>query len=479
MRRPDLVEALVAPGGTPAGRARLEGSEAMVASDSVVDAFMSMGETDYRGALRSLMTAANPQMTEDEVRERVKAQIEYQPQETAVARLRAWVDDDATDEGREMGDRLWILYDEHMSGGWFPAGEEGSPDLESPFPRGPRRGGGRRHDQPTRSVRKRRAASHLQGALDRLTDMPNLSRPGDVELHFEERGDGPLVVLAPYWSGQPDVYEGFLSDLSRDHRIVTWDARGSGESTHEGPYDLETDSSDLEAVLEHLGAAAVVIAVANGCNAATHVAARRGDLIATVLAFGAGPFSLSDFEGSEAMLSSEGVVTAFLEMLERDYRGALRTVFSSTNAQMSEDELRERISPRSLTARRTRRSHGCAPGPPTTRGRPRGPWWPPADLLLGRSRRDVAPPLSERRGIMARVAPKAQVEESPTRRGHLTARSRRLADTRAGRGRPKVRQSRALPPNWQVPLPLVSLQREAGRSPGVRFRMEVPCGGTG
>ena len=62
--------------------------------------------------------------------------------------------------------------------------------------------------------------------------MPNLSRPGDVELHFEERGDGPLVVLAPYWSGQPDVYEGFLSDLSRDHSIVTWDARGTGESTH-------------------------------------------------------------------------------------------------------------------------------------------------------------------------------------------------------------------------------------------------------
>ena len=45
---------------------------------------------------------------------------------------------------------------------------------------------------------------------------------------------------------------------------MTWDARGSGESTHEGPYDLETDSSDLEAVLEHVGAAAVVIAVANG-----------------------------------------------------------------------------------------------------------------------------------------------------------------------------------------------------------------------
>jgi pimeloyl-ACP methyl ester carboxylesterase len=124
VRRPDLVDALVSPGGTPAGRARLEGSEAMVASDPVVDALMSMGETDYRGALRSVMTAANPQMSEDEVRERVKAQIEYQPQETVVARWRIWAADDATEEGREMGDRLWILYSENMTGGWFPAGEE-------------------------------------------------------------------------------------------------------------------------------------------------------------------------------------------------------------------------------------------------------------------------------------------------------------------------------------------------------------------
>ncbi len=251
--------------------------------------------------------------------------------------------------------------------------------------------------------------------------MPNLSRPGDVELHFEERGDGPLVVLAPYWSGQPDVYEGLLSDLSRDHRIVTWDARGTGESTHEGPYDLETDSLDLEAVLEHLGAAAVVIAVANGCNAATHVAARRGDLIATVLAFGAGPFSLSDFEGSEAMLSSEGVVTAFLEMLERDYRGALRTVFSSTNAQMSEDELRERISsqisycPQDAAVARVR---AWAADDPREA----------AAALGGRLRifssDGVAgtwlPPLAERREIMARVTPEAQVEEIADEEGPIS-----------------------------------------------------------
>ena len=118
------MDALVLPGGSPAGRRRLEGTDAMVASDSVLDAFMSMGETDYRGALRTVVTAANPQMTEDEIRQRVRLQVEYQPREAVVPRWREWAEDDATEEGRECGNRLWILFSERMSGGWFPAGDE-------------------------------------------------------------------------------------------------------------------------------------------------------------------------------------------------------------------------------------------------------------------------------------------------------------------------------------------------------------------
>ena len=122
--RPDLIEAMVVPGGMPAGRGALEDSEAMASSDTVVNAFLSMYETDYRGALRSLITAGNPQMSEDEIRERVRVQADYQPQETAVARLRAWVDDDALEPARACGDRLWMLCSETMGGGWFPAGKE-------------------------------------------------------------------------------------------------------------------------------------------------------------------------------------------------------------------------------------------------------------------------------------------------------------------------------------------------------------------
>lgn len=124
-RRPDLVDALVVPGGIPAGRNKLEGTDAMVTSDSVLDAFLSMATTDYRGALRSIVTATNPQMSEEEVRERINRQVDYQPAETAIARWDAWASDDATDPGRACGDRLWLLYSENMSGGWFPAGDEG------------------------------------------------------------------------------------------------------------------------------------------------------------------------------------------------------------------------------------------------------------------------------------------------------------------------------------------------------------------
>lgn len=242
--------------------------------------------------------------------------------------------------------------------------------------------------------------------------MPAIERPGGIELHYDDRGEGPLVVLAPYWSGHPGVYEGFLSDLTRDHRVVTWDARGTGESTREGPYDIDTDSADLEAVLEHVGAAAVVIGVANACNIVTHVAARRGDLIGTVLAFGAGPFALRDFEGSEAMLGSEGVVTAFLEMLERDYRGALRTVFSATNAQMSEDELRERVSFQISYCSQdaaVARVRAWAADDPTKEGAALGGRLRifSSDAIAG----TWLPPLAERRKILARVMPEAHVEQ--------------------------------------------------------------------
>jgi hypothetical protein len=111
-------------GGAPVGRKTLEGSDAMAASEAVVGALLDLAGTDYRAALRSLITAGNPQMSEDEMRERTNAQVEYAPAEPSVARLRAWTEADSIEEARALGGRLWLLYAPGMAGPWLPQARE-------------------------------------------------------------------------------------------------------------------------------------------------------------------------------------------------------------------------------------------------------------------------------------------------------------------------------------------------------------------
>lgn len=251
--------------------------------------------------------------------------------------------------------------------------------------------------------------------------MAKLERPDGVELHWEERGQGPLVVLAPHCWGHPGVWEALLSDLARDHRVVTWDARGTGESTRTGPYDMQTDCSDLEAILDEAGGAAVVICTADGANRGARVAASRTDLVAAVVALGTAPFARMHFEGSEGMIASDTVVGAFIKMLERDYRGALRTLLAATNAQMSEEEQRERVAfqisycPQEPAVARVR---AWAEDDPTAAARKTGArLW----ILVAA---DVAgpwlPPAEERRRLTEALIPEARIVETEAGTGPIS-----------------------------------------------------------
>jgi pimeloyl-ACP methyl ester carboxylesterase len=174
--------------------------------------------------------------------------------------------------------------------------------------------------------------------------VPKLSRPDGTRIHFEIQGDeGPPVVLATYWSWTPGIWAELLADLATDHRVATYHLRGTGESSRNGPYDMETDSGDLEAVLEEVGGGAVLISTADSANRAAKLGARRGDLAPAVATLGAGPFAVEMFEGQEGLVASDSVLGAIVEMLERNYRGGMRTIMEATNPQMSEDELRDRI----------------------------------------------------------------------------------------------------------------------------------------
>jgi pimeloyl-ACP methyl ester carboxylesterase len=177
--------------------------------------------------------------------------------------------------------------------------------------------------------------------------VPSVSRPDGVSLAWEERGEGPPIVLANQFFGDVDTFEALIDDLARDHRFVSYDLRGTGDSTREGPYDFETDVADLEAVVEVCRAAggepAVVVAFADGCNRAVRIAARRPDLVTAVVTPAGNPVGLAAVQGTDALAASSSVLAALVGMMGTDYRGALRTMFATANPDWDDDRVRLRV----------------------------------------------------------------------------------------------------------------------------------------
>jgi pimeloyl-ACP methyl ester carboxylesterase len=75
-----------------------------------------------------------------------------------------------------------------------------------------------------------------------------------TELHYELRGDGPLLVCQPGGPGRPAGYLDDLGGLSRTHTLLLLDQRGTGLSDP-APSHVFTDlADDLERLRLDLGA---------------------------------------------------------------------------------------------------------------------------------------------------------------------------------------------------------------------------------
>jgi pimeloyl-ACP methyl ester carboxylesterase len=175
--------------------------------------------------------------------------------------------------------------------------------------------------------------------------VPQLTRKEVVELHWEARGEGPLVVICPHFFAYPEVWTDLVSQLATDHRVITYDARGTGRSTRHGPYDVATDAADLAAIIAQEGGPAVPICFGDAAFRAFRLAYEQPSMVPAVVLTGGNPL-LSERafpEQSEALGGSHSVNTAILQMMESDYRGALRSFVASTSPQLSEEDTRERV----------------------------------------------------------------------------------------------------------------------------------------
>lgn len=174
--------------------------------------------------------------------------------------------------------------------------------------------------------------------------MPKVTAPDGVELHWEERGSGPAVVLTPYWSMHPSIFDPIEAVLvEHGYRVVRFDERGTGESDRVGPYDLATSVGDLEALCEEAGPFEAALCLVDAANRAVRVSSARPELIASVFCVGSAPFGVGALKNSDSLLSSETVVRTYLQQLESDYRGAVRAALAGANTKLTDDQVRERV----------------------------------------------------------------------------------------------------------------------------------------
>ena len=78
--------------------------------------------------------------------------------------------------------------------------------------------------------------------------------------------DAPALVCVHGACVDGVFFDGIARELSRDCRVITYDRRGCGESgdAADGRYDLAAQAADLQAVIEHAGAPANVLAHSAG-----------------------------------------------------------------------------------------------------------------------------------------------------------------------------------------------------------------------
>jgi pimeloyl-ACP methyl ester carboxylesterase len=173
--------------------------------------------------------------------------------------------------------------------------------------------------------------------------VPRLTRPDGAELAWLERGEGPLVVLAVNFWAYPALFEDLIAELEADHRVVTYDPRGNGDSSREGPFDAETDTADLAAVVEEAGGAAVVMAMGDAAPRAVRLAAERPELVAQVVCPATTPFVRQVARGSEGLAASESVLELLRQQFARDYRSALHRLIEDGNPQLDQEAIKRRI----------------------------------------------------------------------------------------------------------------------------------------
>ncbi|WP_078607208.1 alpha/beta fold hydrolase [Streptomyces flavidovirens] len=116
----------------------------------------------------------------------------------------------------------------------------------------------------------------------------SLRVPG-ATLHYEVRGQGPLLLLIPGGAGDAASFDGIADDLAAEHTVATYDPRGMSRSPLDDPEAeqcVAEHADDAFRMLEVLspGEPARVFGASSGAIAAVHLLTAHPERVERVVA---------------------------------------------------------------------------------------------------------------------------------------------------------------------------------------------------
>ena len=170
-----------------------------------------------------------------------------------------------------------------------------------------------------------------------------------VELHYEDYGQGRPVVLIHGWPLSSRAWEAQVPALlEAGHRVVTYDRRGFGASSHPwGGYDYDTFAADLDALMTHLDLKdATLVGFSMGGGEVARTIAKYGTSRAARAVFVSAvpPCLLKKSDNPEGPLD-EATIASFHEAVRNDrlaFLDSFMTNFFSANGKLGVSEAQRR-----------------------------------------------------------------------------------------------------------------------------------------
>src|SRR5688500_14306039 len=106
--------------------------------------------------------------------------------------------------------------------------------------------------------------------------MPKAISKDGTPIAFDRSGQGPALILVDgalcYRSFGP--MPKLVPHLTPHFTVITYDRRGRGESGDKGPYNVEREVEDIEALIREAGGSAYVYGISSGAALALDAAAK-------------------------------------------------------------------------------------------------------------------------------------------------------------------------------------------------------------